>query len=88
MTAGKPRLIKLGIGAALLIAGLGLVLVWGTFAALYVPQCSTFSINATDAHCRNPVLWLYAGYVLAVLGAVVIGYQVIGVLRHRLSQSR
>jgi hypothetical protein len=81
VTSGWTKVIRLGVGAVLLLAGIGLVLLWGAFAAVYVPECSTFSIHATDSRCRNPVLWIYAGYVLIGAGTLLIGYDVIRRLR-------
>jgi hypothetical protein len=50
------------------------VLLWSAFGALYVPDCTSFSVHATDPRCRNPVLWIYAGYLLVVVGGLAVAY--------------
>jgi hypothetical protein len=77
VTSGKTKLIRLGVGAVFLLVGIGLVVMWSAFAAMYVPECSTFSIHAGESRCRNPVRWVYTGYLLIGAGTLTIGYEVL-----------
>jgi hypothetical protein len=77
----KPTLVRLIVGAMLLATGVGLAFLWSAFAALYVPECSTFSIHSADPRCRIPVLWVYAGYSLAAIGGLTLAYEVFRRLR-------
>lgn len=81
MTAGRIRPARVGIGVVLLVVGICLIVLCAAFAALYVPQCSTFSIRSADSRCRNPVLCVYGGYMLGAMGALMIGYEVFRRLR-------
>ncbi len=83
MTARGRVVTRLVAGMALLVIGAGLVILWSAFAALYVPQCPTFSIHSADARCRTPVLWVYGGYVLGAAGVLVLTYELLRFLRRR-----
>ena len=76
----RPAL-RVIIGVVLLAVGVGLAFLWSAFAALYVPECSTFSVHSADPRCRNPVLWVYAGYSLAGIGGLTLAYEVFRRLR-------
>lgn len=81
------RVLAWSVGVGSVVVGLGLVLLWTSFATLYVPQCPEFSIRAANANCRDPVLWVYAGYLIALLGVALSAVNVVRAVRAR-SRSR
>ncbi len=76
-------LVRLAAATVVLVAGAGMVVVWSAFGAMYVPECSTFSVFSPNARCRVPVLWVYAGYALAAVGILVLGWEALRALRRR-----
>jgi hypothetical protein len=64
-----------------------LVILWTSFATMYVPECPEFSVRADNPNCRNPVLWVYAGYFIALLGVLLSVLNVVRAVRAR-SRSR
>jgi hypothetical protein len=51
---------------------------WGAgLAALLLPTCDNrFGFTAPSLRCMQPMLWVVAGFVLALLGAVGLAYAV------------
>ncbi len=80
MNAPHVRRKMLGLWLSVLLLVLGLFWGWSamSMAALYVPHCPTFSLDAPVPGCRHPVQGLLGGGVMAgagLLGCLWAGYQ-------------
>lgn len=80
MNAPRMRWKKLSLWLSVLLLVLGLFWAWwaGSMAALYVPDCPTFSLDAPLPVCRYPIQGMLRGSAMAavgLLGCIWAGYQ-------------